>query len=174
MLVSPDYKMKEFRNHSFSDRVSAAATEMHTFVLILMKYQYVEPFVLVTEWSLKLYFFIFESNIQSLVFHVTNAVERNFGLTFDKKYWDNFNILNIRHLTEIINVVITIHQIDITQVLQSTRVVMISMNHKNGHGDAQIFVHVIRIVELVSFEFYILFAENTLVEHLLKFEESFS
>ena len=125
---------------------------MHPLVLVLVKHQNVEPFVFVFEWPLELNATIFEGHIESLIFHISDSVESNLRCALSEKDRHHFNILNICHLAEIIHVVVLTHKVDIAEVFESTWVVMVAMNHEDGHGNGEVFVHVIGVWVLIRFE----------------------
>ena len=77
MLVRPDNQVKELGNHAFRDRVSPTHSQVHSFILVLVQHQDVEPIIFVLEWSFELDLLVLESHVQSLIFHVSDTIESN-------------------------------------------------------------------------------------------------
>lgn len=174
VLMSPHDEMKELRNHILSDRVAPTTAQVHTLVLVLMQHEYVEPAVAIFQRTFELDLAILERNIQTLVLHVADAVDGQLGLALDKQNRLHFDILYIRHLPEVIDIIVAVHEVYVRQVFEAARIVMITVNHKDGHLDAQILVHVVRILIQVRVELDVLIAEHSLIEHLLQLEECFA
>ena len=171
MLVRPDDKVEELWDHALCDGIPATHTQVHSFVLVLMKDKDVEPFVFFLQRALESDLAVFEGHIQSLILHVTDSVESHLGAAFAKEDGHDLDLFDIRHFAEVIDVVVLAHQINIAEVLKSAWVIVIAVNHENGHSHTQILIHIVSVRVLIRFELDVLLAENCVVEQLLALPE---
>ena len=102
---------------------------------------------------------------------MTNPIQRQFRLTFDVQDRLHFDVLNIRHLAKVVDVIVAVHQIDIGEVLEPGWIVVVTVYHEDRYLHRQILVHVVRILVQVGVEFDVLIAKHSLIEHLLQLEE---
>lgn len=105
---------------------------------------------------------------------MANSIKSYFGGSLHEQNWYNFYVFNVGHFAEIIHIVVTVHQVDVTEILKAAWIVMIAVNHENRYGDTEVFIHIVGIVELVGFVLYVLLPEDTFVHHLLQLEKSFT
>ena len=100
-----------------------------------MKNKDVEPLVLVLQRSLELDAFVFEGHVEPFIFHVSDAVEGDFGIALAKQDWQHFDVLNVRHFAKVVHVVVLTHEVDIAEVFEAARVVVVTVDHENRHGN---------------------------------------
>ena len=146
MLVRPDDEMKEFWNHVLGYAVAAAAAEVHALIRVLMQHEDIKPAVTILQWPFELDLAALESNVEPLVLHMANAVQGELGLSFDEQYRLHFDVLNISHLAKVVDVIVTVHQVNVGQILEAGRIVMVAVNHEDWNLHGQIFVHVVGIL----------------------------
>ena len=105
--------MKELGDHTLCDTVSATYAKVHALVLVLMKYQNVEPLIFVFQRPLKFDPFVLESHIESFVLHVADAVQCNLGGSLPEQDWNDFYVLDVGDFAKVVDVVVAGHQIDV-------------------------------------------------------------
>ena len=76
-----------------------------------MDHQNIEPIVLILVGSLENDRFAIKCLVQSLIFHMPEAVNCYFGLAFFEQQRLNFDALNICHLPKVVHVVVRGHLI---------------------------------------------------------------
>ena len=65
---------------------------------------------------------------------MADAVKGNPSLAFDEKNGHDFYVFNVCDLAKVVDVVILAHQIDIAEVLQTSWIIVVSVNHEDRHG----------------------------------------
>jgi len=105
---------------------------MHSFELVLVEDQNVEPLILMGCRPLKFDFLVFKRNIEPFVLHIPNTIEGNSSVLLFEEDGADLDFLDVRHLPEIIDEVVLAHQVDVREVLEAAGVVVVAVDYEDG------------------------------------------
>lgn len=97
---------------------------------------------------------------------MSDSIKRHFYAVLVQQNRGNYDILEVIHLPKMIQVRVRSKLVNCRQILNPSRIIMVTMNRKDRHLNPMVFVCKIGLREIQNFEGQLFLAENLPVEDL--------
>ena len=145
MFVAPNNQIKEFREITLTKRFTSLPVMPFESILVNNKYVVIclIDTAIIIFWVVELNLVTLECYIKSFIINVSNAIDRQFDITFFQQDRVYSNVLNIAHFSKIVNERADLKLVHSAYQIQTNWSIMIPMDAKDWHFDCMILARVV-------------------------------